>query len=217
MASQAGADPGVQAEAVNEEEADDEAVGLLTLWWIPVAQAAMQQATVEQRDFFAMARRVLAYLRRSGVSMQVMASALMELIWRRGDNDYLMQAEEFFVELDLPIDVDRCRSDDLQAEAHALIRLVEDGLWGEFVDHLEGLVGESQQVGDARAQQTLSEEEREAWWQWAEHHTSQGEIPIQEPCPQPRERCCVPNGQWGSQANTSQGLPGTGARSGRPR
>ena len=117
-----------------------------------------------------MARRVLAYLRRSGVSATVTASALMEAIWRRGDEDYLMEAEEFFMELDLPIDVDRCRSDDLQAEAHALIRWVEDGLWEEFVDHLEGLVGESQQVGDARSQQTLSAEEREAWWQWAERH-----------------------------------------------
>ena len=120
-----------------------------------------------------MARRVLAHLRRSGVSDTVTASALMEAIWQRGDDgdeDYIMEAEEFFMELSLPIDVDRCRSDDLQAEAHALVRWIEDGLWEEFVDHLEGLVGESQQVGDARLQRTLSAEEREAWWQWADTH-----------------------------------------------
>ncbi|OLP83557.1 hypothetical protein AK812_SmicGene35679 [Symbiodinium microadriaticum] len=126
----------------------------------------------------------LQSMKRTGLGTTVLSSALMEAIWQRGDHDYLMEAENFFVELDLLVDVDRCRSDELTAEAHALIRWMEAGLWEEFIDHLEGLVGESQQVGDARGQPTMSPEEREVWWQWAERFAP--------PRQQPRSRSRSP-------------------------
>ena len=147
--------------AGDDPEAEGDTTGLMGLWWAllpPVGATTQPTGGPERVDFFSMARRVLQYLYRTGMGTTVLSSALMEAIWRRGDPDYLAEAENFFVELDLPVDVDRCRSDDLTLEAHALVRWMEAGLWEEFIDHLEGLVGESRQVGDAREQPTMSPE-----------------------------------------------------------
>ena len=61
----------------------------------------------------------------------------------------------------------------MEEEAHALLTWMEAELWQEFIDQLEGMVGESEQVMQARAQSTLPAETCNLWWQWAEEHTPQ--------------------------------------------
>ena len=121
-------------------------------------------------EFFTMARRVLAHLNQQGASLVALASALMEMIWGRGDHDYLMESEEYFARLDLPVDVNRERADDLGAQAHAALIWLEAELWQEFIDYLEGMVGETEQVREARGRATMSMGECDRWWQWAAAH-----------------------------------------------
>ena len=165
---------GEAPETVPDKETEDDVAGLFHLWWTPVVAVARgagcDQDANTRVEFFTMARRVLAQLQQQGASVIALASALMELIWRRGDHDYLMEAEEYFGRLDLPVDISRDRADDLGAEAHAAVIWLEAELWQEFIDYLEGMVGETEQVREARGQATMSTGECDRWWQWAAEH-----------------------------------------------
>ena len=151
------------APTTDPDNADGDSTGLLHMWMVPVVgtMAAREEEPEQSReDFFEVAQRVVAYLEGTGTPLTVTASALMELIWARGEHDYLMEAEAYFLRMNLPIDVDRCRAVEVGAEAQTVIAWMEAELWQEFIDFLEGMVGESEQVMQARDQRTMEEDAR---------------------------------------------------------
>ena len=160
---------------------EDEASGLLSLWMAPmlgVPWRVQAAGTEEERPpFFTLARRVVPHLVQQGTPAVVLASALMERVWARDDWDYLMETEEYFERMGLPVDVDRSRATELQEQAQAVVEWLEAQLWEEFVDHLEGMVGETEQVRDARGQPTMSTQECDRWWQWAMERTGEAATP----------------------------------------
>ncbi|CAE7617409.1 zc3hc1 [Symbiodinium sp. KB8] len=97
-----------------------------------------------------------------------LTSALMELIWRRGDQDYLMEAEGYIEDLGLTMEVDRDRAAELPRDTLGAVEWMEAELWQIFVDELEGAVGETHQVQNARGQATMTPQQCQGWWQWAE-------------------------------------------------
>ena len=168
---------GLLETAVDDDQTPGEegdANGLFHVWTIPavgVLGTREPEAPRERVDFFTMARRVVAHLEGCSVPMLVISSALMELIWARADHDYTMAAEEYYDRMEIPMHVDRDRADEMEETTHALVIWLEAELWQEFIDELEGMVGESEQVMRARAQPTMETETCNLWWQWAEANT----------------------------------------------
>ena len=136
---------------------EDDVTGLVSLWWVLVLPG-VDGAAVQQRseDFFSVARRVVRHLQDQGTPQVVIASALMGQVWRRQEEDYTLQMEDYYDQMGLVIDVDRGRAFDLTADSEGVIQWLEAEMWQEYIDELEGAVGESYQVQEARLQPTMS-------------------------------------------------------------
>ncbi|CAE7292934.1 pol [Symbiodinium necroappetens] len=141
--------PPVADTAPDQEE--DDATGLLAMWWFLVVPGG-SGAGVQQRteDFFSVARRVVRYLQDHGTPEVVVASALMEQVWRRHEEDYTLQMEDYYDHMGLTIHVERDCATDLTADSEAVIEWLEAELWQEYIDELEGAIGECHQVQEAR-------------------------------------------------------------------
>ncbi|CAE7333489.1 pol [Symbiodinium necroappetens] len=110
----------------------------------------------------------MVVLHQQAVPQVALTSALMELIWRRGDQDYLMETEGYIEDLGLTMEVDRDRATELPGDILGAVEWMEAELWQIFVDELEGAVGETHQVQSARGQATMTPQQCQGWWQWAE-------------------------------------------------
>ena len=97
-------DPVANAEPAETEIVDpDDSVGLFVWWTVllpPRAAGSQPEPQVErgEQEFSSLARRVVQQMRDNGVMQVAIASTLMELVWRRRDQDYAMEAEHFFPE-----------------------------------------------------------------------------------------------------------------------
>ncbi|OLQ00668.1 Retrovirus-related Pol polyprotein from type-2 retrotransposable element R2DM [Symbiodinium microadriaticum] len=155
------------ADTVDEPEGDD-ATGLFTMWWtVLLPRGSGTGVQLREEAFFPVAKRVVRYLRFGGTPEVVLASALMEQVWRRNEEDYTLMMDEFYENMGLTINVDRDRATELTAEGQAVVEWLEAEMWLEYIDVLEGATGESQQVQDARSLPTMSQGECDRWWQWA--------------------------------------------------
>ena len=148
---------------------EDDVTGLFSVWWVLVVPGG-SGAGVQQRseDFFSVARRVVRHLQDHGTPQVVVASALMERVWRRQEEDYTLQMEDYYDHMGLVIDVDMDCATDLTADSEGVIEWLEAEMWQEYIDELEGAVGESHQVQEARLQPTMSPGQCDRWWQWAQ-------------------------------------------------
>ncbi|CAE7895606.1 unnamed protein product, partial [Symbiodinium microadriaticum] len=141
---------------------EDDVTGLVSLWWVLVLPG-VDGAAVQQRseDFFSVARRVVRHLQDQGTPQVVIASALMGQVWRRQEEDYTLQMEDYYDQMGLVIDVDRGRAFDLTADSEGVIQWLEAEMWQEYIDELEGAVGESYQGEECREVEEPPAEDRD--------------------------------------------------------
>ena len=155
------------------DQEEDDTSGLFA-WWSVVVPGVQGSAFPDQQpeqgtaEFFSLARRLVQRLHQQDVPPVALTSALMELVWRRGDQDYLMETEGYIEDLGLTMEVDRDRATELPGDILGAVEWMEAELWQIFVDELEGAVGETHQVQSARGQATMTPQQCQGWWQWAE-------------------------------------------------
>ena len=106
-----------------------------------------------------------------------MASSLYVLFERRGNEEYLATFPEFLDRVRLPMDVDLRACNLLPAPP--VVEWMEAEVWHDFVDMFEATIGaETESLMRLRGQDTLTDEQRNDWRDWAiafrsQHSTQQ--------------------------------------------
>ncbi|CAE7344140.1 pol [Symbiodinium sp. CCMP2592] len=196
------------------KDAEGDENGLSQWWWtlVPAVPGMPGRPTVPQTDsFFPLGRRVVQYLVGQGAESGLLATVLQMMAEDRHSHDYDIMLQDYLLALDLPVEADCARENEVEPHHRDVLQWIEEELWEEFIDLMEATAGwESDGVMSLRTNRVISQADMGVWRDWATSVTS----PLSPPS---RTRSRSPRRTEGRDHDASSLMDTTGSSRPRPR